>query len=140
MKIRLICALVALTFSFGAHAQSFKTLISVKEIQHSTDEFFVDDTIKITMKENGNEVFNINYSYSKIGPTPACGLKTPCTPSSGSVITFDLDGGGLDKPINIPYMCTSIGVYSSYHNEMRDLHCGPSYKLVWNGSEYELDK
>lgn len=122
------------------HAESFKTLISIKGIQSKTDDFFVDDALQMALKENSKELHDIDYPYSKIGPTPACGNHDSCSLTSESVITFGIEGGGLDKTINVSYMCTSIGLYNSYHNGMRDLHCGPSYKLVWTGTDYELDK
>ncbi|HCR1139933.1 TPA: hypothetical protein OMU28_002150 [Klebsiella aerogenes] len=129
-----------LLLSMSVHADEYKTLVSVKGIQSKIDDFFVDDTLKVAIVENSKELNDIHYSYSKIGPTPACGNADSCSPTSASVITFDIDGGALDKTINVSYMCDSIGIYKSFHNGMRDLHCGPSYKLVWTGSEYDLVK
>lgn len=141
MKINeIIIAFFNLFLSIDLHAESFKTLVSVKEIQSKTDDYFVDDTLELALRVDSKELNNINYSYSKVSPTPACGSNESCSPTSASVITFDIDGAGLDKAINVSYMCTSIGLYNSYHNGMRDLHCGSSYKLVWIGTDYDLVK
>lgn len=125
MKVKYAFILAALVFSVNVYSKPFKTLVSVEGIQSKTDDFFVDGTIKFPIKENSKEFCDINYSYSRVGPTPACGSQKDCMPTSESVITFYIDGGGLVNPVNINYMCTSIGSYNSYHNGMRDLHCGP---------------
>lgn len=70
----------------------------------------MDGTLQAVLKENSKKLNNFNYSYSKIGPTPACGSHNSCSPTSESVTTFDIEGGRLDKAINVSYMCTSNGL------------------------------
>lgn len=65
MKIKNILAISVMFLSMSLHAESFKTLISVKGIQSKIDYFFVDDALQAALKENSKELHDINYSYSK---------------------------------------------------------------------------
>lgn len=140
MKVKNFILILSQLMPVSIYASPLNTIISVEEIQKNTEDFFVEGVFEIALQEGNTTPNHINYLYSKIGPTPACGTKEECSPTSESVITFNITGGGLEKRINVNYMCTSIGVYQAFHNGMRDLNCGPNYKLVWTGIKYEINE
>lgn len=123
-----------------AYASNYKELVSIKEVQKRNNEMFEEGVIRQSLEGNSSVSNVINYAYTKIGPTPACGIEDECKPNSESIIAFYISGGNLKKNILIDFMCDSIGVYDNYHNGMRDIHCGPDSKLIWNGSKYEILK
>lgn len=81
----------------------------------------------------------IEYTYASATPPGTCEQqdcidKLDDTP----MITFQVrmsDG----KIIDAPYMCTSLALLDKKHNGMKDIFCGPEYRLFWNGREYMQD-
>jgi len=114
------------------HASSKpQILISADEISEQSEELFVEGKISVDLQGNGDNKSTINYSYNKIGPP---NFENGNDKISEPVITIDIDTP--KENLKISYLCSSIGIYKEKNNGYRDIFCGPSFRLKWNGSEY----
>jgi hypothetical protein len=136
LVVILISSLFLFIYADCSYANNIELLVSTKDIQSKTDDFFVDGSVDISLLKDSKEKYKIQYSYSKIGSTGTCSSEDNCNPSSNSILTFFIETG--ESKIMVSYMCSDIGVYYTYSNGMRDLFCGPKYQLRWNGNKYVI--
>ncbi|CAI3950069.1 unnamed protein product [Commensalibacter communis] len=94
-----------------------------------------------------NDTINdvIEYSYNASAPPMACGNDVNCIDqnqalNSHPTLTFHIILKEPNATIPVSYMCTAIGIMNSIHNGMKDIFCGPSFILQWNGEDYIITK
>lgn len=129
-----LAALALIGFAVSSSANEPVIIISIDQVESITDEPFYDGSASIDIKGDGSLDGVIHYSYSRIGPAVTCENSEACKPKTGSVLTAYIDLPGGRSHIN--YMCESIGLYVEKNNGYRDMHCGPSLRLYWDGSTY----
>lgn len=122
--------------AYSSQLHSVTTLVDASKLKTSgftdgqTGEVFTD------LYGDGSKDI-IVYTYSGSTPPGTCD-QADCSASlnDSPTMTFEIkmhDG----KPVDAPYICTSIGVSEKKHKGMRDIFCGPKYILKWNGDEYD---
>lgn len=141
MKNIVLLVLLLSNISF-AFAQSTNTtiLVDASALQKANpDKVMFDGEIYVDI-DNDTVKDVVRYAYNASAPSAACSNEKCVRDNNKTVLqpilTFDifLKGPGATIPVN--YMCTTIGVMKSIHNGMKDLYCGPSSILQWNGEDY----
>lgn len=130
----ILIPLISICTNATANSEPPEILTSTEIITNTTDDLFYDGAIQFDIDGDGNNDSIINYSYSRLGPTGTCGDNSDCAPETKPIITFYIDLGSTNIPIN--FMCESIGIYPRTTNKHRDLFCGPKTKLYWDGQGY----
>ena len=102
---------------------------------------FVDSQtgyVEIDLNEDGYPDI-IEYTYINETPPGTCD-QTDCTSSldSSAMLTFQIKMSG-GKVIDGSYICASLEILKTAHNGMKNIKCGPSYILRWNGQEYDTE-
>ena len=93
-------------------------LAEANKIKESSTELFFDGTLNVDL--NGNSIIDqINYTYSDLPPK----------------LIIDVTIDNERKEVGL--ICDSIGVFREKEKGMRNLFCGPKFKLIWNGSAYK---
>ncbi len=93
-------------------------LIEANKIKENSTELFFDGTLNVDL--NGNSIMDqINYTYSDLLPK----------------IIIDVTIDNERKEVGL--ICDSIGVFREKEKGMRNLFCGPKFKLIWNGNAYK---
>lgn len=145
MKIKILLFLFLTPFIL-ANKQEANILINANEIKEQNPELIMlDGEIQADINDN-NTVDVIKYSYSSITPPVACDFndkeceKSNTEQSNGPILTFSIVLDNSDEEIYVSYMCTSIGIMNAMSNEMKDILCGSSYILKWNGHDYILEE
>ncbi|MFD1259717.1 hypothetical protein [Entomomonas asaccharolytica] len=127
-----------------ADTQEANILISANTIKEQNPEItMLDGEVQVNVNDN-NLADVIKYSYSNIMPAVACDFgdkeceKSNIENGNQPILTFSIVLDNSDEEIHVSYMCTSIGIMNIISQGMRDIFCGSSYVLRWNGHNYVL--
>lgn len=111
--------------------------------KENPDKIMLDGTVYADI-DNDNIEDAINYSYHVSTPPAACSDENCIiknnTLSLSPILMFNIFLKGPSASIQVDYMCTTIGIMNSLHNGMKDIYCGPSSILQWDGENYILEE
>lgn len=137
--ILLIFLLSDISYVFARPANT-TILVDAKALQKANpDKVMLDGEVYVDL-DNDKIKDIIRYAYSASTPPAACSDKN-CIQENNTgdqhpILTFEIFLKRSGATISVNYMCTSIGLMKSSHNGMKDLYCGSSSILQWNGEDY----